>query len=47
MVVMHPLQRGGEISDAVDPAPRAAYLRQLETGIGIPLALLAAVLGKA
>ncbi len=47
MVVMHPLPRVGEISDAVDVDPRAAYFRQMENGMFIRMALLAAVLGAA
>lgn len=46
MIVMHPLPRVGEISDAVDDDPRAAYFRQVENGLYIRMALLAAVLGK-
>ena len=47
MVLMHPLPRVGEISYAVDQDPRAAYFRQVENGMFIRMALLAAVLGKA
>jgi aspartate carbamoyltransferase len=47
MVVMHPLPRVGEISYEVDGDPRAAYFRQMENGMYIRMALLAAVLGKA
>lgn len=47
MVVMHPLPRVGEISYEVDSDPRAAYFRQMENGMYIRMALLAAVLGKA
>jgi aspartate carbamoyltransferase catalytic subunit len=47
MVVMHPLPRVSEISYAVDDDPRAAYFRQMENGMYIRMALLAAVLGKA
>ncbi len=46
MVLMHPLPRVGEISPAVDADPRAAYFRQMENGMYIRMALLAAVLGK-
>ncbi len=46
-VLMHPLPRVGEISYAVDQDPRAAYFRQVESGMFIRMALLAAVLGKA
>lgn len=44
MVVMHPLPRVGEIRDAVDDDPRAAYFRQVRNGLYIRMALLAAVL---
>jgi len=47
MIVMHPLPRVGEISTAVDTDPRAAYFRQVQNGMYIRMALLAAVLGKA
>ncbi len=47
MIVMHPFPRVGEISYAVDSDPRAAYFRQIENGMYIRMALLAAVLGKA
>ena len=47
MIVMHPLPRVGEIHDAVDDDPRAAYFRQVRNGMYIRMALLAAVLGKA
>ncbi|MGD8625784.1 MAG: aspartate carbamoyltransferase [Anaerolineae bacterium] len=47
MIVMHPLPRVSEISYAVDNDPRAAYFRQMENGMYIRMALLAAVLGKA
>jgi len=47
MVVMHPLPRVGEIHYDVDKDPRAAYFRQVQNGMFIRMALLAAVLGKA
>lgn len=47
MIVMHPLPRVGEISYEVDRDPRAAYFRQMENGMYIRMALLAAVLGRA
>ncbi len=47
MIVMHPFPRVGEISYAVDDDPRAAYFRQIENGMYVRMALLAAVLGKA
>jgi aspartate carbamoyltransferase catalytic subunit len=47
MVIMHPLPRISEISYALDDDPRAAYFRQMENGMYIRMALLAAVLGKA
>lgn len=47
MTVMHPLPRVGEISYEVDKDPRAAYFRQMENGMYIRMALLAAVLGRA
>ena len=47
MVVMHPLPRVGEISPEVDDDPRAAYFRQMENGMFVRMALLAAVLGAA
>ena len=47
MVVMHPLPRVGEITYEVDEDPRAAYFRQMQNGVYIRMALLAAVLGRA
>jgi carbamoyl-phosphate synthase/aspartate carbamoyltransferase/dihydroorotase/carbamoyl-phosphate synthase/aspartate carbamoyltransferase len=47
MIIMHPLPRVGEIHYGVDDDPRAAYFRQVQNGMYIRMALLAAVLGKA
>jgi aspartate carbamoyltransferase len=47
MILMHPLPRVYEITMEVDEDPRAAYFRQMENGMYIRMALLAAVLGKA
>jgi aspartate carbamoyltransferase catalytic subunit len=47
MIVMHPLPRVGEIHYSVDKDPRAAYFRQVQNGMYIRMALLAAVLGRA
>jgi carbamoyl-phosphate synthase/aspartate carbamoyltransferase/dihydroorotase/carbamoyl-phosphate synthase/aspartate carbamoyltransferase len=47
MVVMHPLPRVGEIHYSVDKDPRAAYFRQVQNGMYVRMALLAAVLGQA
>ena len=47
MVVMHPLPRVGEIDEATDSDPRAAYFRQAQNGMFVRMALLAGVLGKA
>ena len=47
MVVMHPLPRVGEIEYSVDKDPRAAYFRQVQNGLFVRMALLAAVLGQA
>ncbi|MCG2767343.1 MAG: aspartate carbamoyltransferase [Anaerolineae bacterium] len=47
MILMHPLPRVGEIHYDVDADPRAAYFRQMENGMYVRMALLAAVLGKA
>ena len=47
MALMHPLPRVGEIHYDVDDDPRAAYFREMENGMYIRMALLAAVLGKA
>ena len=46
MILMHPFPRVGEIPATVDADPRAAYFRQMENGMYIRMALLAAVLGK-
>jgi aspartate carbamoyltransferase catalytic subunit len=45
MIVMHPLPRVGEIAEAVDADPRAAYFRQMQYGLYMRMALLALVLG--
>jgi len=47
MIVMHPLPRVGEIHYKVDRDPRAAYFRQVQNGMFVRMALLAAVLGQA
>jgi aspartate carbamoyltransferase catalytic subunit len=47
MILMHPLPRVGEIALEVDADPRAAYFRQMESGLYVRMALLAMVLGKA
>jgi carbamoyl-phosphate synthase/aspartate carbamoyltransferase/dihydroorotase/carbamoyl-phosphate synthase/aspartate carbamoyltransferase len=47
MIVMHPLPRVGEIHYTVDKDSRAAYFRQVQNGMFVRMALLAAVLGKA
>ena len=47
MVVMHPLPRVGEIHYSVDKDRRAAYFRQVQNGMYVRMALLAAVLGRA
>ena len=47
MIIMHPFPRVGEISMEVDDDPRAAYFRQMESGLYVRMALLAMVLGKA
>lgn len=47
MVVLHPLPRVGEIHYSVDKDPRAAYFRQVQNGMYVRMALLAAVLGRA
>lgn len=47
MIVMHPLPRVGEILTTVDSDPRAAYFRQVQNGMYVRMALLAAVLGRA
>ncbi len=46
-VVMHPLPRVGELDEAIDADPRAAYFRQVQYGMYVRMALLAAVLGRA
>jgi aspartate carbamoyltransferase len=50
MILMHPLPRKNEMGDpaqrdALDRDPRAAYFRQMENGMFVRMALLAAVLG--
>lgn len=45
MVLMHPLPRVGEIHPDVDRDARAAYFRQVQNGMFVRMALLAAVMG--
>jgi aspartate carbamoyltransferase len=45
-IIMHPLPRVNEIDVRVDTDPRAAYFRQVQNGMYIRMALLAAVMGK-
>lgn len=45
MIVVHPLPRLTEIPTTVDADPRAAYFRQVQNGMFVRMALLAAVLG--
>ena len=45
MIVMHPLPRNDEIHTDVDADPRAAYIRQMENGMYMRMALLANILG--
>jgi len=47
MIVMHPLPRLSEISVEFDTDPRAAYFRQMENGMFVRMALLAALSGQA
>jgi carbamoyl-phosphate synthase/aspartate carbamoyltransferase/dihydroorotase/carbamoyl-phosphate synthase/aspartate carbamoyltransferase len=47
MALLHPLPRVGEIDPEVDSDPRAAYFRQVQNGMFVRMALLAAVLGRA
>jgi carbamoyl-phosphate synthase/aspartate carbamoyltransferase/dihydroorotase/carbamoyl-phosphate synthase/aspartate carbamoyltransferase len=47
MIVVHPLPRLTEISPDVDMDERAAYFRQVQNGMFVRMALLAAVLGAA
>mmetsp|Transcript_2881 Transcript_2881/g.4337 ORF Transcript_2881/g.4337 Transcript_2881/m.4337 type:complete len:333 (-) Transcript_2881:37-1035(-) len=46
MILMHPLPRVNEISHHCDSDPRAAYLRQMENGMYVRMALLALISGK-
>jgi len=45
MIVMHPLPRVDEISEAIDKDKRACYFKQVEYGIYTRMGILAAVLG--
>jgi aspartate carbamoyltransferase len=46
MIVLHPLPRVNEIPAEVDTDPRAAYFRQVQNGLYIRMALMAAVVGR-
>ncbi|CAM9577988.1 unnamed protein product [Chrysoparadoxa australica] len=43
MILMHPLPRVGEISEACDEDPRAAYFRQMENGMLVRMGLLSLI----
>ena len=45
-IIMHPLPRVDEISQAVDADPRAAYFRQAQNGLYVRMALLHYLLSK-
>jgi len=45
--ILHPLPRVSEIDVRVDSDPRAAYFRQMKSGLCVRMALLACVLGRA
>lgn len=44
--IMHPLPRVGEIDPAVDSNPKAAYFRQVRSGVVVRMALLSMLLNK-
>ncbi|MEK7622363.1 MAG: aspartate carbamoyltransferase [Patescibacteria group bacterium] len=44
LIVMHPLPRVGEISEAVDADPRAAYFEQMRNGLYVRMAILKLIL---
>jgi aspartate carbamoyltransferase catalytic subunit len=46
MILLHPLPRVTEIPAEVDLDPRAAYFRQVQNGLYIRMALMAAVMGR-
>ena len=46
MIVMHPLPRVDEIHPEVDADPRAAYIRQMENGMYMRMAILDALLNQ-
>jgi len=46
MILMHPLPRVAEIPAAIDEDERAYYFRQVQNGLYIRMALVAAVLGQ-
>jgi aspartate carbamoyltransferase catalytic subunit len=46
MILLHPLPRVTEIPAEVDLDPRAAYFRQVQNGLYIRMALMAAALGR-
>ena len=47
MIILHPLPRVNEITQAVDADPRAAYFRQVENGKFVRMALILTLLRKA
>jgi len=46
MILMHPLPRVGEITEAVDDDKRASYFKQMRNGFFVRMALAAAVLER-
>ena len=46
MILLHPLPRVNEIPAEVDSDPRATYYRQVQNGLYIRMALMAAVVGR-
>lgn len=44
LMIMHPLPRIGEISEAVDADPRAAYFEQMRNGLYVRMAILKLIL---
>lgn len=40
LIIMHPLPRNNEISEAMDADPRSAYFRQMQNGLYVRMAIL-------
>ncbi|MCX8205487.1 MAG: aspartate carbamoyltransferase, partial [Candidatus Nezhaarchaeota archaeon] len=45
LIILHPLPRAGELEEAIDSTPHAAYFKQAALGVPVRMALLASIMG--